>query len=73
MWDKGAANVLGDFNGGRCPTITGSTNGTATNVHENDKFAQLCNLLDCFKNPNLMTSNGGFVIFRTVRLVWFLL
>lgn len=67
MWDKGAANILGDFNSGRCPTTEGLTTGTATNLHQNPKFAHLCNLLDCFRNPNLITADRGFATFRLVN------
>ena len=68
MWDKGASNVSGEISGGTTITTAGATNGQATNQHPNEKFAQLCNLLDILKNPNLIiVEPTGFATFKTVR------
>ncbi|XP_055343402.1 uncharacterized protein LOC129591681 [Paramacrobiotus metropolitanus] len=64
MSDKGAANIAGEFNTGKCVTTEGLTTGTANNPHANAKFAQLCNLLDCLKNPNLVLTDKGFATFK---------
>ncbi|OWA54687.1 hypothetical protein BV898_19086 [Hypsibius exemplaris] len=65
MSDKGAANTIGEFNTGRCPTTAGLTTGSGNNVHVNAHFANLCNLLDCLKNPNLILTPAGFTEFKT--------
>ncbi|GAU97315.1 hypothetical protein RvY_08634-2 [Ramazzottius varieornatus] len=66
MWDKGAANMFGEINGGTTITTTGATNGLATNQHPNEKFAQLCNLFDMLRNPTLIIAKpSSFTTFRT--------